>query len=101
MYKRQLESTTFLLKKAHPGLKCNLKFDDEVMDLVMDVKLAENSSWKKIRPGEAAEARKGRATPSREGAIEMDSSEIQSLMSQGATAPGLSASGANATPMGV
>ena len=62
---RSLESTTFLLKKAHLGLKRNLKFDDEVMDLVMDVRLAENSSWKKIRPGEAAEARKGRATPSR------------------------------------
>ena len=93
---RSLESAAYLLKQAHPGLKRNLKFDDEVMDLVMDVRLAEGSAWKKIRPGEAAEAKKGRALPSREGSVEMDSAELQSLMSQGQPTP---ASGANAMSM--
>ena len=91
---RSLESTTFLLKKTNPALKRNLKFDDEVMDLIMDIKLTEDGQWKRIRPSEANEARKGRATPSREGSVEMDSSEIQSLFSQGPPA-----SGANAMPM--
>ena len=95
---RSLESTSFLLKKTNPALKRNLKFDDKVMDLVMDVKLTEDGQWKRIRPGEAAEARKGRATPSREGSVEMDSSEIQSLFTQGAGPP---ASGSNTTPMDV
>ena len=50
---RALESLAFNLRKANPEMKRNVKFDDEVMDLVMDVKLNEHATWKKIWPGRA------------------------------------------------
>ena len=36
---RALESMSYLLKQANPTLKRNIKYDDEVLDLVMDIKL--------------------------------------------------------------
>ena len=39
---RALENAAFNLKKTNPGMKCNVKFDDAVLDLVMDVKLHED-----------------------------------------------------------
>ena len=76
---RALESTIYLLKQKHPGLKRNVKFDDGVMDLVMDIKIDVNSPWTKMRPDQALEATKGRAEPSREGSTEMDSTAIASI----------------------
>ena len=93
MYKRQL------LKQKHRGLKRNVKFDDGVMDLVMDIKLDANSPWQKMRPDQAQEAQKGRAEPSREAARELDSSAISSLMDR-PPAPEGPATGGNSTPMG-
>ena len=95
---RALESTSILLKQNNPHLKRNIKYDDDVMDLVMDVRLTPISQWKKIRPDQASEAKKGRATPSREDSLELDSGAIQAMLSESASTS--SSSGANATPMG-
>ena len=50
---RSLESVSYHMKKAHPGMKRNVRFDDEALDLVLDVKLGENHPWKRIRPSQA------------------------------------------------
>ena len=41
-----LMNLSFDLKKRHPGLKRNIKFDEEDMGLFMDLKLGEDKDWK-------------------------------------------------------
>ena len=79
---RALESMSYLLKQSNPTLKRIIKYDDEVMDLVMDVKLNESAPWKKIRPEQAIQAKKNRAIPSREDQVELDSDAIQTFLGQ-------------------
>ena len=95
---RALESMSYMLKQSHPTLKRNIKYDDEEMDLVMDVKLNESALWKKIRPDQAKEAKRGRALPSWEDTVELNSSALQSMLSTPAALMSL-ATGANATLM--
>ena len=52
------------------------------MDLIMDVKLNESAPWRKIRPEQAAEAKKNRVVPSREDEVELDSAAIQNFLGQ-------------------
>ena len=80
---RALESTSFLLKKKFPTLKRHVKFDDEVLDLVMDLKMTPDAQWQKMRPAQAIEAKKGQVEPSRESAVELDSAAITSFLSSG------------------
>ena len=96
---RALESMSFLMKQSHTGLKRNIKFDDEVMDLVMDVRVSPDDPWRKMRPDQAIAAKKNRAVPSREQSVELDSTAIQSLLATSGAAGG-AATGANATNLG-
>ena len=86
-----LESVSFNLKKQHPTLKRNIKFDDVKKDLVMDVKLDEGGTWKKIRPEQALAAKS--ACPD-ESENEVDSDTLSTMLSGGGRT---FASGANAT----
>ena len=95
---RALDSTSYLLKQTNPLLKRNIKYDDEVMDLVMDIKLNEAAPWRKIRPDQAMDAKKNRAVPSREDRVELDSAAIQSFLSA-ASSSQAPATGANATSL--
>ena len=88
---------SYLLKQSNPTLKRNIKFDDEVMDLVMDVKLNEDAPWRKIRPEQAIQAKKNWAAPSREDQVELDSDAIQSFLTQSTS--GTPATGANASSL--
>ena len=97
---RALESLSYMLKQSNPSLKRNVKFDDEVLDLVMDVRINEAAPWRKIRPAQALEAKKGRADPSREESTELAPAEIQAFMSSTASASATPATGANASGMG-
>ena len=91
---RALESVSYSMRQSTPGMRRNVKFDDEVLDLVMDVQMEPpEGKWKKIRPTGAREAKQGLVTPSREGNPEMDAESIRSFMQQTAT-------GGNAEPMG-
>ena len=92
---RALESMSYLLKQKNTALKRNIKYDDEVMDLIMDVKLDENTPWRKIRPQQAMEAKRNRVAPSREDQVELDSAAIQSFLTQ--TSGPSPATGANAS----
>ena len=75
---RALESVSYLIKKSNPTLKRNVKFDDETLDLVMDIKLNEDAPWQKIRPDQAKAAKKSQ--PRTGGDEEIDASSLQGLM---------------------
>ena len=55
-----LMNLSFDLKKRHPGLKRNIKFDEEDNGLFMDLKLEEGADWKTIKPAQAFRANKKR-----------------------------------------
>ena len=67
---RALMNLAFDLKKKHPGLKRNVKFDDVNLDLYLDVQLKADDEWQRIDPGQAVEATKGR--PGRSRGIDAD-----------------------------
>ena len=97
---RALELVAFGRKKKYPKLKRNVKFNDEMQDLVLDIKLDENSTWRKIRPDQALMAKN--SFPYEEDESEVDSVELHSIMSGRVplNLRGPSVSGANAAPMG-
>ena len=94
---RALESMSYLLKQSNPSLKRNIKYDDEVMDLVMDIKLNESTPWWKIRPEQAMDTKKNRAMPSQEDQVELNSATLQTFLAQAPTP----ATGTNASNPGV
>ena len=55
-----LTNLSFDLKKHHPGLKRNVKFDEEDFGLFMDLKLDEAAEWRRVKPAQARAANKGR-----------------------------------------
>ena len=58
-----LMNLSFDLKKKHPGLKRNIKFDEEDFGLFMDLKLSEDLDWKKVKSAQAINANKKRRKP--------------------------------------
>ena len=83
---RALETAAYNLKKKNPSMKRNVKFDDEVLDLIMDVRLDENSPWRKIRPEQALAAKE--ISPVNGDGEEMRADEIQSFCSSGQPSSG-------------
>ena len=55
-----LMNLSYDLKKQHPALKRNVKFDEEDGDLYMDIKLNDTSDWRRVKPEQAAAANKQR-----------------------------------------
>ena len=70
-----LMSLSFDLKKKHPGLKRNIKFDEEDMGLFMDMKLDNDKDWKRVRPSNARKAIKTRVRTQ-----DLDEDELRSLL---------------------
>ena len=79
-------------------MKRNVKFDDEVQDLVMDIKLDDDSTWRKIRPAQAQAARV--TSGAADEGEEMRADELQTFMSSGRSSSRGPATGANACPQG-
>ena len=71
-----LMNLSFDLKKKNPLLKRNIKFDEEDKGLFMDIRLADDGDWKRIKPAQAAASNKNR----RKNNGEMDSEELRSLL---------------------
>ena len=46
-----LMNLSYDLKKRHPDLKRNIKFDEEDMGLFMDIRLDAEREWKRDKPG--------------------------------------------------
>ena len=65
------------LKKRHPRLKRNVKFDEDSLGLFMDMQSDSDLPWKRIRP----EAARASARPRKNaGPAEMDVDELRSLV---------------------
>ena len=55
---RALENIAYCLKKKNSGLKRNVKLDDARLDVIMDIKLNDDSDWYTILPEHAVRASK-------------------------------------------
>ena len=55
-----LMNLSYDLKKKHPGLKRNVKFDEHDNGFYMDVKMSEKAEWKRIKPDRAAAVTRNR-----------------------------------------
>ena len=61
---RHLDGVCYDLKKKFKGLKRNIKFDDDALDLYADVQLQPDSGWKRLLPADARLSRaSGRFLP--------------------------------------
>ena len=72
-----LMNLSFDLKKRHPGLKRNIKFDEEDYGLFMDLKLSEEADWKRVKPAQAINANKKRR---KQKTPDLDEDELRSLL---------------------
>ena len=74
---QSLMNLSYDLKKRHPGLKRNVKFDESELDLFMDLKTNEDAEWRRVSPAQAKNYTKTRSTT---GARNLDDGEIRSLL---------------------
>ena len=73
-----LMNLSYDLKRKHAGLRRNVKFDEQDKGLFMDLKLDEESDWRRIKPAQAEAA--GRRRKKNGGARGMDEEELMSLL---------------------
>ena len=67
------------LKKRHPKLKRNVKFDEEDCGLFMEVRMSEEGDWKRVKPAQAMAAVK----KTRKGKVQgMGEDELRGLLSE-------------------
>ena len=75
---KALMNLAFDLKKKHPALKRNVKFDEEDGGMYLDFKLNEEADWKRVKPAQAAAANKKR---NRAGVKSLNEGELRGLLS--------------------
>ena len=75
---RILMNLFYDLKKRHKDLRRNVKFDEEDKGLFMDLRLDEESEWKRVKPEQAAAAAKKRNRTQ-----DLDTDELRSLLDSG------------------
>ena len=74
---KALMNLSYDLKKRHPNLKRNVKFDEDDYGLFMDIKLNESGDWKRVKPAQAHRATKNRKTNT---TLLLEESELQSML---------------------
>ena len=77
---RSLMNLSYDLKKKHPTLKRSIKFDEDCLNLMMDMQTEPGKEWKRIRPCQARRAARPREN---RGPQEMDEDELRSLVGEG------------------
>ena len=85
---KALEAVSYALKKKHPALKRNVKFDDEFLDLVLDFNLDPSrpgSSWRKLRPRQARSVRQKLVVSSSGPAEEVGDDELDTMLGTSVT----------------
>ena len=73
---RALMNLSFDLKKKHPHLKRNVKFDEDEEGLFMDLKLKNDGEWQRVKPVHALAASKRRPNRTRS----LGTEELESLL---------------------
>ena len=86
---RHLDSLIFELKKKHPNLKRGIKFNDDDLDILADVRLDEGKKWRRLLPAAARETRVGMTANSASDPANSDSEnltaeDLTALLSNGA-----------------
>ena len=79
---KPLESISYSLKRKHPGMRRNVKFNDDRLDLVLDFCIdpdKDDAVWKKLRPDQAKTAR-SRMVTGGEPSTDVDEAELDSLL---------------------
>ena len=74
-----LMNLSYDLKKRYPGLKRNVKFDEDDFGLFMDLKLDDEGDWQRVKPAQARAANKKRGKDKRK---TLDEDELQSLLGE-------------------
>ena len=87
-----LENLGYQMRAVDSSVRRIIKFDDQNLDLIMDVKIRDN--WKRIRPAEARAAKAAKSFTASVGPEELSSNNITSFFADASVA-----TGANATPM--
>ena len=87
-----LENLGYQMRAVDQEVRRVIKFDDERLDLMMDVRL--RGTWKRVRPADALKAKQNNPRISNAGPEVMSSDAISDFF---ATTP---ATGANAVPTG-
>ena len=84
---KALEAVSYALKKKNPGLKRNIKFDDDCLDLVLDfcIDPEGGAPWRKLRPEQARVAKRKMIGPSTE-AMQVGADELDGLLGSGSNA---------------
>ena len=73
-----LMNLSFDLKKKHPGLKRNVKFDEEDNGLFMDFRISGDSEWRRVKPKYAHAAVKAR----RKRTASLNEEELKDLLGE-------------------
>ena len=50
---RALMNLSYKLKKKHPTLKRSVKFDEDSLDMFIDIQTKPDTTWRRIDPGQA------------------------------------------------
>ena len=74
-----LMNLAYDMKRNNPSLRRNVKFDEESLGLFMDIQTREDGDWKRIRPEQARKTVRNRSRP---GPVEMDETDIQSVLGE-------------------
>ena len=91
-----LQSISYKMKIAHPGMKRSIKYDDDTNGMFLDVQIP-GLEWRRIRPDQARAARL--SDPSlNTGPLELSGEMIAGTISKG-PGPRLPLTGANTTPL--
>ena len=72
---KSLEAASYRLRQKYPNIRRNIKFDDEVCDVVLEFRIQEGDQWKRLRPHQAKELQRSEG-----GTEEMSASDITSLL---------------------
>ena len=75
-----LMNTDFDLKRKHKDMKRNVKFDEDEMNMFMDVQLRKDGAWNRIKPDQAKGAGSRLRTS---GPTELKTQDIIRLMDEG------------------
>ena len=77
---KTLQSVSYDIKKRHPGSRRNVLFDDESMDLVLDI-CVDGDSWRRVTSAQAkARSKKTKARKTAGDRMNLDEAELDRLL---------------------
>ena len=76
---KALNTAAYRIKQKFPLCKRNVKFDDEINDLVLDFKTSDEDRWRKVRPQQARDMLKNDVNA----VEEMSSADLSELLERG------------------